>query len=306
MAEANAQAPLAKEGEKEKKPTTLENIAKEFKSGVIEPVIAAGALAASDWLFGIDGLLIAASFPLGRAIVEYARKDRKGEITTAKLRDESITGALFAPAVLYGVNAVHNLTKASGLDGLVTNILGYSVPVSSIVAGGLAFGVLTPLLAALYYPLSEAVEHKTLNPKTIFADFKKNYVRGLIKTLPLTALTSIAIGATYTGASYTIPFLASYLSFLAPYLLPAVIAVSNIGYRILLSPEKISYVKLLFSPISAPLYLSYQLATGAVSATIAVGKNLVNLAYKGFKAFYEAGSGIGKVFEGVPQPAPAR
>jgi len=230
-----------KEGEKPK-PTTLDRVVNEVWTGIVNPSVAAGAIGASYLLFGLDGLAVAASFPAGRAIVEYARADGKGQFTTAKLRDESIAGALFTPPLWYGIEAIKQVPKAFNLADIVTfNILGTSLSISPVVAG-LTFGVLTPTLTALYYPLQYLIQNRTF--KGLGKDFKKNYLKGLIRTAPLTALTSAAV-----GISYATPFL-------APYLFPA-LAVANIAYRVLLSPEKISIGKLLISPVYVPIYGAY-------------------------------------------------
>lgn len=279
------QAAQPKEGEKPKGPTTLDRVVNDIWNGIFNPAIAAGAIGASAALFGIDGLAVAASFPAGRAVVEYAKADGKGQFTTAKLRDEAIAGALFTPLVWHGINATKQIPKAFGLDGLVTNILGYSVPLSPLVVGGVTAGILTPLVTAIYYPLSYLIEHKTF--KGIGEDFKKNYMKGLIRTAPLTVLTSAAVGAAYA------------MPFLAPYLFPF-LAITNIAYRILLSPEKLSIWKLAISPIYAPIYGAYYLARGAVGAAVSTVKGLASLVYKAYTALHDIGSEFGRPFATAP------
>jgi hypothetical protein len=266
-----------KEGEKPKE-TTLDKVVKDVWNGIVNPSIAAGAIGASYGLFGLDGLSTAASFPVGRALVEFARKDGKGKLTTANLRDESIAGALFTPAVMYGIEAVKSIPKTFGLEGMVTNMLSYSVPVAPLVVGAATGLALSPILNALYYPLQYLIQNKKF--KGMGEDFKKNYFSGLVKTAPLTALASAAV-----GVSYAMPVL-------APYLFPALAAL-NIGYRVLLSPEKISAMKLLFSPITLPIYGAYYLAAGAVKTAYSASRGLFKLIYNTFKGAHDTGLAFG-------------
>lgn len=281
------QAAQPKEGEKPKGPTTLDRVVNDVWSGIVNPVIAAGAIGASTALFGIDGLSVSSSFPAGRAVTEFTRKDGKGKLTTANLRDESIAGALFTPAVVYGVEAVKNIPKAFGLEGMVTDIMGYSVPVAPLVVGGVTGLALTPILNALYYPLQYLIQNKKF--KGMGEDFKKNYFNGLVKTAPLTALASAAV-----GISYAMPVL-------APYLFPALAAL-NIGYMVLLSPEKISAMKLLFSPITLPIYSAYYLAAGAVKTAYSSSGGLLKLIYNVLKGSHNTGLAFGKL-GAAAQPA---
>ena len=171
-----AQTAQAPEEKKEEKKSTLDSVVNTIWNGIVNPVIAAGAIGASTALFGMDGLSVSSSFPAGRAITEFTRKDGKGKLTTENLRDESIAGALFTPAVVYGVEAVKNIPKAFGLEGMVTDVLGYSVPVAPLVVGGMAGLALTPVLNALYYPLQYLIQNKKF--KGMGEDFKKNYFNG--------------------------------------------------------------------------------------------------------------------------------
>ena len=286
----NPQAHDKKE-EKPKAPTTLESVLKESSDAVkasANALLGTGAIAAATGLFGLDGLVTAASFPIGRGILEYTRADGKGKFTSANFRDEAIAGTLFTPPLWYGIETIKQVPKAIGIEDIVSaNILGTSVSFSPIVAG-LTFGVLTPALTALYYPLQYLMQNKTF--KGIGKDFKENYWKGLKRAMPLTALTSTAV-----GISYATPFL-------APYLFPA-LALANIAYRILLSPEKISYKKLLYPSTYLPNFINpFYLTSGAISVT---GK-----AYGGVTAAaYDMGSALGSaiktLFKATPAPAPA-
>lgn len=275
----------AQEKKEEQKESGLERLANEGNKalrGITNIGIGAAAISGATALFGLDGLLIASSFPIGSAIVEYARKDREGKFTSANFRDDSIAGALFAPLAWYGITATKLFPKLFELDSLVTNVFGYSVPlVSSLAIAGLAGLVLTPALTAVYYPLQYIIRNKTF--KGLGEDLKKNYFKGLVKAAPLTAITATAI-----GASYALPFLAPYLF---PYL-----AVSNIAYRILLSPHEVSLKKVLYAPIALPVYL----VNGATSLL----GNAYNTAYSAGNAITTAISNFFKT-EPKPQPTPA-
>lgn len=282
------QAAQPKEGEKPKGPTTLDRVVNDIWNGIANPVIAAGAIGASAALFGIDGLAVSASFPVGRAIVEYARADGKGQFTTAKLRDEAIAGLAFVPLVKYGIDATKQIPKAFNLDDIVTfNILGNAVSISPVVAGAAGL-VLTPLVTALYYPLQYIIQNKTF--KRIGEDFKKNYMKGLIRTAPLTIVTSVAV-----GISYAMPFL-------APYLFPF-LALTNIAYRMQLSPEKLSIWKLAILPVYMPIYGAYYLASGTVGAAVTTGKGLASLVYKAYIALHDTGLAFSRPLATAHAPA---
>lgn len=220
------------EKKEEKQPTPLESILKETSeasSGLVNSAIGTGAIGVATALFGLDGLVTALSFPVGGMIEKRLMKEPK-PFTSKNFRDEAIAGALFTPPLWYGLETVKQIPKVFGLDDVAANILGTSVPISPFVVGGLALGVLTPALTALYYPLQYVIQNKTF--KGIGKDFKENYWKGFKRALPLTALTSGIVGTAYA------------LPYVAPYLFPA-IAVANVAYRVLLSKEKLNYAKLL-------------------------------------------------------------
>ena len=293
MADNQAEKPQApeKKEEKPKAPTTLESVLNESSHAVkasTNALIGAGAIAGATALFGLDGLVTSASFPIGARIVKKASSK---EFTSSNFRDESIAGALFTPPLWYGIEAVKQAPKAFGLEGAVANILGASVPISPLVVGGLVFGVLTPALTALYYPLQYLMQNKTF--KGMGKDFKENYWKGLNRAIPLTAVSS-----TMVGAAYAMPYL-------APLLFPA-LAVANVLYRVLLSPEKIEYKKLLYPSTYLPNFLNpFYLASGIASAA--------DKAYRGVTtAAYEIGSAIGSTIKNffkaaapAPTPKPA-
>ena len=282
--------------EKKEENTSLESIVNESSEGLkgfTNSALGIAAIGASTALFGLDGLVTALSFPIGgmiekRLMVE--EEESKKQFKSRNFRDEAIAGALFTPAIKYGLETIKQLPKALSLDGMVTNILGASVPISPLVVSGLFFG-LSPALTALYYPLQYIIQNKTF--KGIGKDFKKYYIKGLIRTLPLTVLTSAAVGVTYA-----LPYLASYL-------FPA-IAVSNVLYRLFLSREKLNYSKL-FNPFTYipnfanPLYV----VSGAISAGAKFVKTSIMQSYD---AVYDIGSAVREFFKKSPASAaqPAR
>lgn len=290
MAENNEkkEPPAEKKEEKPKQPTTLESAVDEswhaIKSST-NNIIGTGAIAGATALFGLDGLVTAASFPIGQRIRD---KITGKEYKSNNFRDDAISGALFTPPLWYGVEAVKQAPKAFGLEGAVANILGASVPISPFIVGGLTGAVLTPALTALYYPLETIIKKKTLNPKIIYQDLKNNYWSGLKNALPITLFSSTAVGATYA------------MPFLAPYLFPA-LAVSSVLYKILLSKNegKVEYKRLLYPSTYLPNVLNpFYLMSGAASVA---GK-----AYRGVTtAAYDIGSAIGSLFKTAPKPAAA-
>ena len=227
----NPQAHDKKE-EKPKAPTTLESVLKESSDAVkasTNTLLGTGAIAGATALFGLDGLILASSFPIGRAIHEYSKADGKGKFTSGNFRDESISGAIFTGLAKYGVDATLQVPKAFGLEGMVTNAFGYSISTGALVVGAATGLVLNPLLNAVYYPLQYLIQNKTF--KGMGQDFKKNYVKSLIRTAPLSAITSVAVGLTYAMPAVFAPLLFPYF------------ALSGLAYRVLMSPEKISYKK---------------------------------------------------------------
>lgn len=285
--------PAEKKEEKPKQPTTLENILKESSElgkASLNTLLGAGifGIGGATYFFGLDGLVTAASFPVGGMIEKRLMKEPK-PFTSKNFRDEAIAGTLFTPPLLYGFEAVKQVPKAFGLDNVVANILGTSVPISPFVVGGLALGVLTPALIALYYPLQYVIQNKTF--KGLGKDFKENYWKGFKRTLPLTTATSAFVGATYA------------LPYLAPYLFPA-IAVANILYRVLLSKEKLNYAKLLNPFNYLPKFANpFYVASGATSVAGKVYRNVTT-------AIYDIGSAVRDWFKKAtptpsPQPKPA-
>ena len=131
-----------------KKPSGLESL--------VNSSLGTAAIAASTALFGTDGLVVSASFPVGGFL--ESRLSSK-PFTSKNFRDEAIAGALFTVPIWYGVNAMRQLPKTYGLDGIV-NFLGYSIPTSAIAVGALSFAAI-PLFNAIYYPIKYLVDKKT-------------------------------------------------------------------------------------------------------------------------------------------------
>ena len=288
------QAAQPKEGEKPKGPTGLEALVKEgsevgniaLTAGAVGTSFAAGALyehlsnSASSGIFstssllrGLDAAVITASFPLGRIIVNTLA----GKPTTAvNIRDEGLAGIIFTPAVIGGVKAIQAAPKYFGLEGVVTNILGYSIPAAPLLVAGLNFAVLTPALNALFYPLQYFFHNKKF--EGMGEDFRKNYLRSLAWTLPANLFASGVLAASYYG-----------IPFIAPYLFP-LLALANLGYYVFASPD-ISYIKKIFAPVLAPYYLAkgaYNIASGTVSLIEKIGTS----ANRAYDFLYKFGRGI--------------
>ena len=265
-------------GEKKPKQTTLEGAVNESwdaTKALTNTIVGSGAISAATKFFGLDGLVTAAAFPAGGFIESRLAKK---PFTGKNFRDEAITGALFTPAVWYGVNALREIPKAAGLDGLV-NVLGYSVQTAALATGALTFASI-PLFNALYYPLKYAVDNKTF--KGIGKDFKENYWKGTKRSLYL----GIPWAAT-VAASVAMPVL-------YPYLFP-VLAGFEVLYRLILSKENLNYAKL-FNPFTyVPNFLNpFYLAEGAG-----------NLLGRINRTAYSIGSAIGDLFRVTPGSIPA-
>lgn len=266
------------EGKEKPKPTTLEGAVNESwhaTKASTNTLVGTGAIAASTKFFGLDGLVTAAAFPVGGFIESRLAKK---PFTSKNFRDEAITGALFTPPLWYIVNALREIPKAAGLDGLV-NVLGYSVPAAALAAGALSYASI-PFFNAIYYPLKYLVDNKTF--KGIGKDFKENYWKGTKRSLYL----GIPWAAT-VAASVAMPAL-------YPYLFP-VLAGFEVLYRLVLSKENLNYAKL-FNPFTyIPNFVNpFYLAQGVGS--------LLGRAYKGI---YNLGSAIGDFFRSKPGAAPA-
>jgi len=280
------------EGKKEKQQSSLEsalNESSEATKASFNTSLGAGAIGASA-LFGLDGLVTAASFPIGGFIEKKLMKGPK-PFTSSDFAKESIAGALFTPALWYGLETIKQVPKAFGLEGVVANVLGASMPVSPLLVGSLALGALTPALTALYYPLQYLIQNKAF--KGLGKDFKENYWKGFKRTLPLTALTSAAVGATYA------------LPYLAPYLFPA-LAVANIAYRVLLSKEKLDYTKLLSPLTYVPNFANpFYIVSGLATASAKTYRRITGAAYGIGLAVRGTFSTMFKAAPAAPNAAPA-
>ena len=231
----------------------------QFGRGFANTLVSGVSLGASYALFGLDGLVTAASFPIGGFIEKrlLAKKkdeskeeyDLRKQFKSKNLRDESIGGALFTVPLLYGVNLLRRIPQYLGIDGLV-NVLGYSIPASALAVGGITLAS-TPLFNAVYYPITHFVNNKTF--KGAWQDLKEQYKRTLGRSLVLSAFWAGTV-------AYSVAMPAFYTS-----LFP-VLAGFEVAYRVILSREKLKYLKLLnpftYVPNWAnPFYLAEGLAS---------------------------------------------
>jgi len=271
--------PMQEKKEEKKQPSALENITNESWNaikGTTNMLVGTGAIAGASYLFGLDGLSIASSFPIGGKIESgLAGKEFK----TKNFRDEAITGTLFTPHSYYGIGAVKEIPAAMGLDAMA----------GGLVAGGLTMGALVPVLNAGYYGLDYLVKNKTF--KGMGKYFKENYYPGFKKSLPLNIIASAAVGATYA------------MPVLAPYLFPFM-AVANVLYRVLLSTEKTKEYKKLFYPSTyLPNSINpFYLLGGAASVGGKIYRGVTNSAY-GLGSVIR--SAIGALFKTSAAPSPA-
>lgn len=276
----------AEQKPQEKEPSLVERVSKEFSEvgNLALAAGAAGAAAGISYFLGgleaaVNAALITASFPFGRIVVNYVSGK---PITTAIIRNEAFAGLIFIPAVIGGVKAIQSAPKYFGLEGIITDIFGYSIPAAPLLVGALNFAVLTPALNAIFYPLINLFQGKR-----IFQDFGKNYLKGLIRTLPVNIGASIFLGASYAGL-------------VAPYLLFPGIALANTAYYLFASPD-LSYKKILASP--------YHLAKGTVKGVIDLVSSTATVTSKflsnTYKIFYDSGLALGTIFKTSPPPKPA-
>ncbi|MBI4452886.1 hypothetical protein HY637_05640 [Candidatus Woesearchaeota archaeon] len=220
----------------------------QFFKGAANTALGAGALGASYAIFGLDGLVTAASFPAGGMIEKRIMKEKhdenkdehkdkeeskkklehEREFTSRHLRNESISGFAFNFPLIYGVNALRKLPQYIGLEGVV-NVLGYSIPSSALAVGALSFAS-TPLFNAIYYPLTYFINNKTF--KGAGKDLKEQYKKTLGRSMALSALWGTAVAASVAMPAYS-------------YLLFPVLAGFEVAYRLALSRDKLNYLKLL-------------------------------------------------------------
>lgn len=258
------------EGKKEEKkaPSGWESGWKEIKEGASVAAnlsIAAGANLLSMLKYGVNkGLVLTSSFPIGAALHEYARADGKGNFTSAKARDESIAGLAFTALAVPGVAATLQIPKAFGLENVVTDVLGYELPMDALAVAGTTFFVLNPLLNLAYYPIQHLIHQKTF--KGMWTSLKNEYLPSLKRTWWLNALTSGVMAATYANPVLT-PLLFPYF------------ALSGIAYRVLMSPEPIDYKKLAKGIFYSPLYAASYLTEGAASVANKISKSMSATVY---------------------------
>ena len=283
--EQKEQTASEKKEDKPKQPSTLESAVTESWNGIkalTNTGIGAAAIYGASRFFGLDGLVTALSFPYGAMIENNLIKGKKKPYTSKKFRDESIAGAAFTVPLWYGVNALRQIPKAFGLDGLV-NILGYSMPLSALAVGGLALASI-PLLNVAYYGIKYLADNKTF--KGIGKDFKENYWKGTKRSL-------FYLGLPWAGtvaASVAFPWM-------APILFP-ILAGFEAAYRVVLSKEKLNYWKLLNPLNYVPKIINpFYLAGGLGSASGKIYRGITS-------AGYSLGSWMRDIFKTASSPAP--
>ena len=212
--------------------------------GIANTAIGAGAIGASYALLGTTGAAIASATPLsGRIVTKLAGND----YTSRNFRNDTLAGAATAPLVVGTFNAVTELPRYLGIDGLV-NILGASIPAYSLGVAGFTLAAI-PIFTALTYPIRYLASNKTL--KGIGKDFRENYFKNTKKTMLYLGLP----GAALVSLGATLPFL-------APYLIPVYFGL-GVTYRALMSKEKLNYKKLFNPSTYLPNFLNpFYLAEG--------------------------------------------
>src|SRR3989338_1447713 len=276
------------EGKKEEKkgPISLESAVNEhsqFAKGTANTAIGSGAIALATKYFGLDGLVTALSFPAGGMIEKrlLARKDgesdgdyeKRKKFTGSNFRDESIAGAAFTVPLWYGVNYERLIPGALGLEGMA-NVLG---------VGALTFATL-PLFNAVYYPIKYLADNKTF--KGMSKDFKENFWKGTKRSLYLGVPYSAAV-----AASIAVPGL-------YPFLFP-LLAAFEVGFRVVLSKEKLDYSKLLNPFTYVPNFMNPFYVAGGIG--LSAGK-----VYKGVaKGIYDLGSSVRSIFDSLSGSVPA-
>lgn len=295
MPEETQQAATTAPQEKPKQPSLSEVIRESIKESgkAVNALVGAGAIAGTYFIGGINTLVVASAFPTGEKI---SRGLIGKELPSADFRDQGFLGALFAPINYAGITAVKELPKAIGLDSIVTNLFGYSVPLtSSLVAGALTAGVLGPAFVGIYYPLEYLITKKTF--KGMWAYTKKKFYTGLMDTIPLNIFAGAAVATTYVFPA------------LAPLLFPA-FAIGTIIYKMKLAKTegKIDYKRAFYPSTYLPTNLTKALnpaylVSGTLSYTYRAGKNLLESAYAFADSVF---NGLSNLFR-KPQPvAPAR
>lgn len=284
MPQADAKIAEGKKEEKPKQPSTLESVVTESWNGtkaLTNTALGAGAIAGAGALYGLDGLVTGIAFPFGSRILSKLKGEEFGY---NKFRDEAIFGSLWAPISINAISGVKQLPKAFGLDSIVANIYGQSVPLTSaLTAGAITSGLLVPALLGLYYPMEYIIKNKTL--RGVGKHLKENYYKGLKQTLPLNIFIGLAVAANYA------------MPFLAPYLFPA-LAASTVLFKIFASKGegKVEYKRLLYPSTYLPNPLNVVEGVSSIAGRVYSSAN--SLAY-GIGAY------LGNLLKSKPKPAPA-
>ncbi|MBI2659951.1 hypothetical protein HYX07_02220 [Candidatus Woesearchaeota archaeon] len=278
MADEQPQGQQAAPPEKPKKSWT-DIFSERWGDEIITPSIAAGIATGAHKVAGVAASGAAAGFGLGYLVEQHVKKEGNPEIKTERLIPEAFAGGLFGTGVYYGSQLASSIPKALGLEALVS---GTFASLGNIGLGAATFGILTFGLPLLYYPVSNLLNG---GKEGMWKDLKETYFKNFILKMGLNAIPSLAVMDAYSGYTWTsylasaaVPYAASLSSSLAPYVpflvSPALLLGIGAGlglaglyaaYRIAFSREKISYGKLLMSPV-----------TGTYNLLAGIGKTIVD------------------------------
>lgn len=283
----NQEKPEAPEAKKQEKgPSGLEAIVNDGKA-FINGLIATGAITAGLFLGagnattlpevlvrGAPAASVVASQPLSAIATQQ-------QPSTQRLKNDSIYGLIQLPVFDYLYKtAFLNASTASGL----VNLLGYSIPKASLVAGGITIAA-APFLTAGFYPIAYFLRNN-YSFKGFAKELKENY----LKTTAITAGTFGLITGAAAGAATMFPAYAAYLLF------PAA-ALGNIAFNIVNSyyrkkPEEreglLRYTakslwnttRLVTYPVSGALSLTAKITKGLYESVIAIGSSVRDLLKK--------------------------
>lgn len=191
---------------------------------IVNISIGAAAIGTSYALFGTPGLFISSLSPLSGKIVNSMAGQ---EFKSRNFRDETIGGLLTTPIVVYTFDAIKNIPRYLGIDGVV-NVFGNYIPAYSLAVGGLTLAAI-PLYNAITYPLKYLIKNKSFRGFGKY--FKENYWKDTKKALGYLGLPAAAAVA----LSATIPSV-------VPFLLPVYFGL-GVAYRAITSGLKLDYKK---------------------------------------------------------------
>lgn len=275
-----------KEGGLEKKISIWQNLSSESKeAGQI--ALGAGALGVATAVGSYDWLTIAGGFPVGGFLEKKLARNPE-PFTSKDFAKESGAGLFFAPFPWGVLETIKQVPQAYGIDTVV-NALGYSIPTSAFVIGGLTLATL-PLLNAVYYPIKYFFDNGTF--KGMGKDFKSGgeYWKGTKRSMLYLGLPTAATVAAFA----TVPWL-------APWFYPAVAGL-GIAYRLALSKKELNYSKLFYAPL-VPIYAAGALLSGAATTVYKTAKGVKDATYAIGSALFEK---LDKWFAPLKVPAAAQ